>query len=873
MGEFIRHTACLNPECNSSDGMAIYSNGSGHCFVCKKNYYPDQKDYKKHKGNKVQDLVQQVKKEKDNITKEDQDEIKSCTTFEANNYRGISDEILKFYGCRTQLNDDGEVLKRYYPYTVNGELSGYKIRKHPKQFSTVGNVGTKVDLYGSFRFQSGGKYVLITGGECLLPTTKVLTKNGWVTLEEWNGQDVMTGTGDFEKPFAKVYKDYEGDLCLYKSKGYKLTMTPGHNMLRWDYRKEKLIKVKANDKTKKHLNIPLSVTIPSNFTAEEELNIRIQVMISADFTLNRDGALRASIKKPRKLNRIKNLLDKRGVRYVINPMPSKLDYFTVYIHKGHNLDVSKLFSYEKHLKYASIILDEIVHWDGNYIKNSSAIEFSSKEIHNAEFIQTCAHLNNCSSSLRLRKNTFGEWYALRISFTKNSCGMQRSYETLHYNGKVACLSTPSGTLLVKEGNSISLTGNCDTHAAFQMLKKYSDSKGSSFVTAVVSPSTGETSAAKQIAHNYEFLNKFENIIIGFDADEAGREGTESIISSLPKGKVKIASWTKAKDPNEYLENNLEKQFIADFYNAKTYVPAGVLGSDKLYDKILEQSGQKKLAFPNFMPELNSLLSGGVALGNIINLAAGTSIGKTTLVNEIVYYWIFNSPYKIGIVSMEADAGQYGEALLSRHISRKIALIHSEEERFKVLSSESVKIAANELFNENDNPRFYLVDDRDGSIKQLKDTIEQMVISSNCKVIVIDPLQDLFAGLSNEEQELFMAWCKSMVKSHKITFILINHVRKAPGGTKDSADGARLSESDIHGTSTIIKSSSVNILLSRNKMSEDEIERNTTYVEVSKNRQCGLTGPAGELYYDNETHTLWNKKEYFETVNKVPTKEF
>lgn len=161
MGEFIRHVACLNPKCNSSDGMAIYSDGSGHCFVCKHNYYPDKDN--KTKGNKVQDLIK--KKEKDSITKEEQDEIKSFTSFEANEYRGISDEILKFYGCRTQFNEEDEILKRYYPYTIDGELSGYKIRKHPKQFSTLGNVGTKVDLYGSFRFQSGGKYVLIVGGE------------------------------------------------------------------------------------------------------------------------------------------------------------------------------------------------------------------------------------------------------------------------------------------------------------------------------------------------------------------------------------------------------------------------------------------------------------------------------------------------------------------------------------------------------------------------------------------------------------------------------------------------------------------------------------------------------------------------------------
>jgi len=60
-----------------------------------------------------------------------------------------------------------------------------------------------------------------------------------------------------------------------------------------------------------------------------------------------------------------------------------------------------------------------------------------------------------------------------------------------------------------------------------------------------------------------------------------------------------------------------------------------------------------------------------------------------------------------------------------------------------------------------------------------------------------------------------------------------------------------------GSSTIIKSASLNILLKRDKMAEDPIVRNTTEILVPKNRLCGITGQAGGVYYDNETHTLHN----------------
>jgi hypothetical protein len=64
-----------------------------------------------------------------------------------------------------------------------------------------------------------------------------------------------------------------------------------------------------------------------------------------------------------------------------------------------------------------------------------------------------------------------------------------------------------------------------------------------------------------------------------------------------------------------------------------------------------------------------------------------------------------------------------------------------------------------------------------------------------------------------------------------------------------------------GSSTIIKSAAANIILRRNKLAEDPIERNTTNAEVAKNRVCGITGPAGGAYYDNQTHTMHDLDEW------------
>ncbi len=411
-----------------------------------------------------------------------------------------------------------------------------------------------------------------------------------------------------------------------------------------------------------------------------------------------------------------------------------------------------------------------------------------------------------------------------------------------------------GQFRFKNGGKVCLIvgGEEDQLAAYQMLKDYYVSKGWDFEPVVVSPTVGETGCAKQIANQYSWFDGYSKIVIGMDTDDAGKAAIEKIIAVLPKGKTFIANWS-LKDPNEMLLKGKEKQFISDFYNAKAYVPVGIMASSDLYDKILQQASVEKTPFPPWMGKLNEMFVGGMPGNAIINIAADTGLGKTTLVNSMVEYWIFNSPHTVGVVSMELDSSQYGEALLGQYIHRKISLIADMDERLRFLKSDEIKGKANQLFlKEDGSPRFYLLDNRDGSVEDIQAAIEELVVGCGVKIIILDPLQDVLDGLSNEEQALFMKWAKGLIKSHGTTLCLINHMRKTPAGQSGGDH-----ESNIMGSSTIIKSASANILLKRDKMSDDPILRNTTEISVTKNRLYGITGPAGAVYYDNQTARLHN----------------
>lgn len=434
-------------------------------------------------------------------------------------------------------------------------------------------------------------------------------------------------------------------------------------------------------------------------------------------------------------------------------------------------------------------------------------------------------------------------------------------------GRTGIKSELSGQVKFKAGGKYLLIcgGEEDKVAAFQMLRDNQIKRGQKDFEpiAVVSPTTGEGSAVKQIAAQYDFCNLFENIILGLDNDEVGKEAMAEIAKVLPADKVKIALWTM-KDPNKMLESGKQEQFVRDFFSAKPYLDDGIISSIDADDGLESELSRPKIKLPEFMSDLQKAFSGGIPLGYWVNWIAGTGAGKTTTVNEAIREWIYTSPYKVGIVSLELTAAQYMIAMLSREVGYKINLIDSPEKAVEFIRQPHVVEARNHLkMNEFGEERFALLDDREGSLDNVKKQIERLIKKHGCQLIVIDPLNDLFDASTWDEQTAFIKWMKTMLKSG-ITFSCVCHVRK--GNVSTDKNGKRiereLTEDDVSGLSLVTKSAGANIFLNRSKYAEDPIVQNTTKVTLGKCRWTGVTGVVGSWYYDLQTHTMHNYNTFF-----------
>lgn len=431
-------------------------------------------------------------------------------------------------------------------------------------------------------------------------------------------------------------------------------------------------------------------------------------------------------------------------------------------------------------------------------------------------------------------------------------------------GKTGASSQLSGQVKFKSPSKYILIvgGEEDKAAAYQMLLD-GQQPGYGGIP-VVSSTVGELTAAKQIQKQYDYFEMFDIIVVGMDNDEAGQKATEAICEVLPKDKVRVAKWS-GKDPNQMLLAGKQKQFIRDFYNAKEIVNTGVSRSTDADEGLEEFLTAPKIPLPSQLHRLQSAMRGGIrSTGAIVNIIGDTSIGKSFLSDTLIYHWIFNSPLVPTIVSLERTKEELVIDLLSLHLKKNLLWFTDGHDAVEYLNKPEVQKLKQELLSKpNGEPRFYVIDEREGDIGVLKSQIEKSAKMNESKLMVIDPLTDFLRSLGTEVQDEFLMWEK-LQKKNGIVFINVLHTRKPP--TDKDGKVRKVTEYDALGSGTFVQSADINIVLNRDKMSSDQIVKNTTEVDMPKCRG-GITGPVCELYYDAETRQQYDKQDYFNKEEK------
>jgi len=473
----------------------------------------------------------------------------------------------------------------------------------------------------------------------------------------------------------------------------------------------------------------------------------------------------------------------------------------------------------------------------------------------------------------IERNKWGEPVSVYYPETEEGVvtGFKIRYLPKSFNkvGRTGKQSQLSGQFRYKSGGKriLIVGGENDKVAAWGAIRDYYVSKGQGDYesVAVVSPTCGEATAPAQCAANYDFLDMFEEIYLGLDNDEAGQKATAELVKVLPADKVKLILWS-AKDPHKLVEDGREKQLVRDFFNAKDFIDSGIKSASDATAEVKEFLTAEKISLPDYLHRLQFNMRGGIrSTGAIVNIIGDTSIGKTFFSDNLSKHWFFNSPLVPTTISLERTAGELLADLYSLHLQKNLTWFSDGHDAVNYLERPEVKKLCDELvFDEDGKSRFYVIDERDGSIESLKKQVDKAIKKHNSRLIIFDPLTDFLRSLGTEAQEEFMMYQK-MKKKEGIVFINILHTRKPP--TDKDGKVRPVTEYDALGSGTFVQSSDINIVLNRNKMASDPIERNTTEVSMPKCRG-GTTGVACKLYYDPETRQQYDFDDFFSQSRQV-----
>ena len=356
---------------------------------------------------------------------------------------------------------------------------------------------------------------------------------------------------------------------------------------------------------------------------------------------------------------------------------------------------------------------------------------------------------------------------------------------------------------------------------------------------MVSLPHGAASAKKDIQKQIPLFQGYEEIILFFDADSAGRQATEEAASVLPPGKVKIARLQGFKDASDALQAGNAEAIRKAIWDAKPFRPDGIIDAETLRD--LVTTPQKPFDHEYPFKGLNEKLH-GIRYGELTTFTAGSGSGKTSIMRHIATH-LLQKGESVGILELEASNRRTALGLMSTAVGKNLHLGEHDEKELDAAFSDS--IANWNLF----------VFDGFGSYDPdiIYNRIEYLATGLDCKVIILDHLSILLSGLEGDERRMIdttMTRLRSLVERTGIALFLVSHLRRASNDKHSHEEGGRVSLSSLRGSHSIAQISDQVVALEVDQQSGTE--RKPTTVRVLKNRYSGEVGVACTLSYDLST---------------------
>ena len=355
---------------------------------------------------------------------------------------------------------------------------------------------------------------------------------------------------------------------------------------------------------------------------------------------------------------------------------------------------------------------------------------------------------------------------------------------------------------------------------------------------MVSLPHGAASAKKDIQKQIPLFQGYDEIVLFFDSDAAGRQATEEACSVLPPGKVKVARLEVYKDASDALQANDSEAVRKAIWDAKPYRPDGIIDGKSLLTLVTtpQQPCEHEYHFKGLQEKLH-----GIRYGELTTITAGSGTGKTSFCRELAAK-LCDKGEHVGILELEASNRRTALGLMSVSAGTPLHLGEHDEKQLKLVLERTIA-----------DWNLYLFDGFGSYDPDLiYNRIEYMATGLECRVVFLDHLSILLSGLDGDERRMIdttMTKLRSLVERTGIALFLVSHLRRT-NSDQNHEEGARVTLGQLRGSAAIAQLSDQVIALERDQQAD--AERSFTTVRVLKNRYSGETGVACQLEYDLNT---------------------
>jgi|TARA_B110000285_G_scaffold210102_1_gene251684 twinkle protein len=386
-----------------------------------------------------------------------------------------------------------------------------------------------------------------------------------------------------------------------------------------------------------------------------------------------------------------------------------------------------------------------------------------------------------------------------------------------------------------------------TEGELDCLSAYQIFKTEKYETPVVSIKNGITSAVKDIKTSLDFLEQFDNVIINFDNDKQGQEGAMKVAELFSPGKCKVMHLPEGyKDASDCLSKNKLQLYTKAFWDAKLYAPDGIINANILFDEITKPTLKSFVQYPF---EGMNKITYGLRPSELVTFTAGSGLGKTQVMREIVHHIIKSTKDNIGLLMLEETPVITSKGLMSIEANQRLHLpdVHVSKEEMKTYFDATVGTGRVFMFDHFGS----------NSIDNIVSRVRYLAKGLDCKYVIIDHVSIIVSDQSHGDErralDEIMTRLRTLVQETGLSMIVVSHLRRPEG--KGHEEGASTSLSQLRGSASIGQLSDMVIGLERDAQNSDPDIRNTTRIRVLKNRFSGLTGPCCDLKYDVDTGRL------------------